>query len=100
MKEELKRVRFSTQEWPKTNFRIHSVPLREFRGGGPGRDDIPPIDKPKFETVEQADTWLDDKEPVQIVEIQGDARAYPQQILIWHEIVNDLVGGEPVTITY
>ncbi|MBI4297697.1 MAG: DUF3179 domain-containing protein [Chloroflexi bacterium] len=93
-------MRFSTQEWPKTNFRIHSVPLREFRGGGPGRDDIPPIDKPKFETVEQADTWLDDKEPVQIVEIQGDARAYPQQILIWHEIVNDLVGGEPVTITY
>jgi hypothetical protein len=30
----------------------------------------------------------------------GDARAYPLQILIWHEIVNDTVGGIPVTVTF
>ena len=98
--EELKRAQFSTSEWKRTNFQVHSVPLREFRGGGPGKDDIPPIDTPKFETVAQANKWLKDPEPVQTVEINGDARAYPQQILIWHEVVNDTVGGEPVTITY
>ena len=99
-REELKRARFSTDEWGHTNFRIRSVPLREFRGGGPGKDDIPPIDAPKFETVAQADKWLNDREAVQVVEIKGEARAYPKQILIWHEVVNDTVGGEPVTITY
>lgn len=99
-REELERARFSTSEWRSTNFRIRSVPLREFRGGGPGKDDIPPIDAPKFETVEQADKWLGGREAVQVVEIKGDARAYPQQILIWHEVVNDTVGGEPVTVTY
>ena len=34
------------------------------------------------------------------LEIDGDARAYPVQILIWHEIVNDTVGGVPVAVTY
>ena len=99
-REELKRARFSTDEWGRTNFRIRSVPLREFTGGGPGKDDIPPIDAPKCETVAQANKWLNDREAVQVVDIKGDARAYPQQILIWHEVVNDTVGGEPVTITY
>jgi hypothetical protein len=98
--EELKRARFSTDEWSRTNFRVRSVPLREFRGGGPGKDDIPPIDAPKFETVAQAERWPNDREAVQVVEIKGDARAYPQQILIWNEVVNDTVGGEPVTVTY
>ena len=68
--------------------------------GGPGKDDIPSIDNPKFESVEQADQWLEDREPVQVANINGDARAYPLQIMIWHEIVNDVVGGEPVVITY
>jgi hypothetical protein len=95
----LGKARFSTLEWGKTDFRIRSVPLSELLGAGPGKDDIPPIDQPRFETVEQA-TWLNDKEPVQVVEINGDARAYPQQVLVWHEVVNDTVGGEPVTITY
>jgi hypothetical protein len=76
------------------------VSLQEFRGGGPGKDDIPPIDDPGFVTVEEADRWLEDREPVQVVSINGDARAYPLQILVWHEIVNDVVGGEPVTVTY
>jgi hypothetical protein len=99
-REELKKARFSTDEWSRTNFRIRSVPLREFTGGGPGKDDITPIDAPKFETMAQADRWLNDREAVQVVDVKGDARAYPQQILIWHEVVNDNVGGEPVTVTY
>ena len=100
MREELSRAAFYTFEWPKTNFRIRTIPLSKFTGGGPGKDDIPPIDEPKFETVAQADQWLQDREAVEVVEIGGDARAYPQQILIWHELVNDTVGDKPVTVTY
>jgi len=97
--EELKGARFSIVGW-ETNFRLRSIPYEEIRGGGPGKDDIPSIDNPKFESVEQADQWLEDREPVQVANINGDARAYPLQIMIWHEIVNDVVGGEPVVITY
>ncbi|MCH7606262.1 MAG: DUF3179 domain-containing protein [Chloroflexi bacterium] len=92
-------ARFSTDGW-ETNFRIRSVRYQEILGGGPGKDDIPPIDDPKFESVEQADQWLTDRDPVQVVDINGDARAYPMQIMIWHEVVNDTVGGEPVVVTY
>ncbi|MBM3924859.1 MAG: DUF3179 domain-containing protein [SAR202 cluster bacterium] len=97
---ELNRAQFEASDWPDTDFRIRTIPLDEFTGGGPGRDDIPPIDHPFFESVVEAGEWLSDNELVQVVEINGDARAYPQQVLIWHEIVNDTVGGEPVTITY
>lgn len=92
-------LRVSTRGW-KTDFTKHTVPLREFRGGGPGRDGIPPIDRPKFETVAQADAWLKPLEPVVHLQVGGDARAYPLQVLIWHEIVNDEVGGVPVAVTF
>lgn len=68
--------------------------------GGPPPDGIPPIDQPRFVTVEEADLWLEDAEPVVYLEIEGEAHAYPVQILIWHEIVNDNVGGVPVAVTY
>jgi hypothetical protein len=68
--------------------------------GGPPPDGIPPIDDPQFVGVDAADVYLTDAEPVVVLEIDGDARAYPAQILIWHEIVNDVVGGVPVAITY
>ena len=100
LQEELKTARFSTREWDNTDFHILSVDLKEFRGGGPGKDDIPAIDDPDFTTVEEAGGWLSDREPVQVVNIKDDVRAYPLQILMWQEIVNDVVGGEPVTVTY
>jgi hypothetical protein len=49
--------------------------------------------------VDEVD-WLDDREPVIVVEINDDARAYPLQIMTWHEIVNDEVGGTPVSVTF
>ena len=67
--------------------------------GGPPPDGIPPVDRPRFHDVDDVD-FLDDDEPVVAVEVNGDARAYPVQILTWHEIVNDTIGGEPVTVTY
>jgi len=63
------------------------------------RDAIPALDEPSFEAVGDID-WLAAREPVIEVQIDGDARAYPLQILTWHEIVNDVVGGTPVTVTF
>jgi hypothetical protein len=67
--------------------------------GGPPPDGIPPIDDPHFVAIDEVD-WIRDQEAVVVVEIDGDARAYPAQILIWHEIVNDTVGGVPISVTY
>lgn len=76
------------------------VPLSEIISGGPPPDGIPPIDHPKFVDVEAADAWLVDREPVIVVELNGIAKAYPLQILTWHEIVNDQLGDKPVTVTF
>jgi hypothetical protein len=67
--------------------------------GGPPPDGIPPIDEPTFLPTTAVD-FLADNEPVLALEIDGDARAYPIQVMIWHEIVNDTVGGAPVSVTY
>jgi hypothetical protein len=73
----------------ETDFTKHSVPLGEFASGGPGKDGIPSIEAPRFVTPETADEWLEAREPVIELELGDDARAYPIQILMWHEIVND-----------
>ena len=96
---ELREARFSTRGW-ETDFSRHSVPYSEIISGGPPPDGIPPIDDPKFVSPEDADRWLTGQEPVIALEIDGDARAYPLQIMIWHEIVNDVVGDVPVTVTF
>ncbi|MFZ5921906.1 MAG: DUF3179 domain-containing protein [Chloroflexota bacterium] len=83
-----------------TDFSRHSVPYDEIFSGGPPKDGIPSIDDPKFETITYADLWLGDREPVILVRVGDDARAYPIQVLMWHEIVNDEVGGLPLTITF
>jgi hypothetical protein len=75
------------------------VDLDEIRSGGPPPDGIPSIDDPKFIGVDEVD-FLEENEPVLAVDIDGDVRAYPVQILMWHEIVNDTVGGVPVAVTY
>lgn len=84
----------------KTNRSKAIVPLDEIVPGGPPPDGIPAIDKPKFVTPKEADPWLNAKEPVLALEVNGEPRAYPLQILTWHEIVNDTVGGRPVSVTY
>jgi Protein of unknown function (DUF3179) len=90
---------FVTKAGWKTNFAKHTVPLSEFAPGGPGKDGIPAIDRPKFVSVSKVH-FLDAREPVVELAVNGDVRAYPLQILIWHEIVNDRVGGIPVTVTF
>ena len=67
--------------------------------GGPPPDGIPPIDNPQFLPIADV-SYLADNEPVLVLEINGEARAYPVQIMTWHEIVNDELGGVPVTVTF
>jgi thiol-disulfide isomerase/thioredoxin len=83
-----------------TDFSKHSVPYNEILSGGPPKDGIPAVDAPQYISVDEADEWLEDREPVVAVEANGEARAYPIQILMWHEITNDTLGGFPVTVTY
>lgn len=99
LQREMDGAAFSTFGW-STNFRLRSVYYSEIMGDGPGKDDVPPIDQPVFYTVGEAEKWLTDREPVQVVNIGNHARAYPLQIMIWHELVNETVGGEPVVVTY
>lgn len=85
--------------WPNTDFSIASVDLSEIRSGGPPRDGIPPVYTPKTIPVAE-ETALPDNEPVIGLVINGEARAYPLRILIWHEIANDVLGGVPVAVTF
>lgn len=84
----------------RTDFSKHSVPYSEILSGGPPKDGIPAIDHPVFVSVDEADAWLKPQEPVILFALNGDARAYPIQILIWHEIVNDVVADIPVLVTF
>jgi hypothetical protein len=87
------------QGW-KTNTDKKSINLNELVPGGPPKDGIPSIDNPNFTDFNDADSWLNAKEPVIAFQHNNIARAYPLQILIWHEIVNDEFGDVPVLVTF
>ncbi len=70
------------------------------QSGGPPQDGIPSIDSPSFNDADSPPAGLGEASPVFGVDIEGDVRAYPQYILVWHEIVNDIVGDESVAVTY
>lgn len=86
-------------EFPKTDFAKSTVPLDEIRDDGNFRDTVAAIDTPRFQAVGEL-TAMGPLEPVLSLIINGDARAYPLRILLWHEIVNDVVGGVPVLVSY
>ena len=76
-----------------------SIPLDDILSGGPGRDGIPALMEPSF--VDAADVdYLRDGDMVVGIAREGVARAYPLRIIVWHEIVNDIVAGKPLAITY
>ncbi len=75
-----------------------SVPVGEILGGGPKRDGIAALVDPKKIRAGEARLGLDDW--VVGVAIGDDAVAYPTEILEWHELVNDTVGGMPVLVSY
>lgn len=87
-------------EWPRTDFSKQTVNLVEIISGGPPKDGIPSIDHPRFADFRDADNWLDPREPVIALETGGEAKAYPLQVLMFHEIVNDVIGAVPVAVTF
>ncbi len=83
-----------------TDFSRHTVPYSDLLSGGPPKDGIPAVEDPSFVSTGAADGWIKDLEPVVVVSVGDDVRAYPIQILMWHEIVNDVIGGVPVAVTF
>ena len=69
-------------------------------GGGPTKDGIPSIDSPKFVPLDEADQWIEDNELVLGIIYKGVKRVYPLQIMVWHEIVNEIIAGDPLLISY
>jgi hypothetical protein len=80
-----------------TKYTVHPDKLKS---GGPPKDGIPSIDKPKYVSVKEADKWIKDNELVLAIIYKGVKRVYPLQILVWHEIVNDHIASDPILITY
>lgn len=90
----------STREITITDGVKHSIPLESIFSGGPPKDGIPSIDEPQFVSIEEADQWIKQDGLGISLSIQGIARFYPNQITVWHEIVNDVIGSQPVLVTY
>lgn len=86
------------KDWPRTDFTQHIVPLSEIVSVV-DKNAIPAIDSPRFMAVAEMAN-LADTEPVIGLIINGEARAYPLQVMTWHEIANDVVGGVPVAVTF
>ena len=94
------RVEHFRNAWPNSDFSRHTVPFEEIASGGVARDQIPPIDDPVFVSVAEAEKLIAPTEPVISLTVDGERRAYPLAVLIWHEIVNDTIAGRPVAVTY
>jgi len=75
-----------------------SIAPEEILHGGPPRDGIPALDTPATVAAASA-PWSDDSWVVG-VEVAGEARAYPISILVWHELVNDRLGGRDILVSY
>ncbi len=88
-----------TLVYPVDTARLNEF-LQNVRSGGPAPDGIPPIENPDFVTAETAMDFLDDGDIVFGLAYDGMVIAYPQSILVWHEIVNYEINGKPISVTY
>lgn len=77
----------------------HLIRLEEIVWGGVKVEGIPSLDNPRVLPADQVD-YLKEDDRVFGVSINGESRAYPLKILDWHEMSNDVVGGEPVVLSY
>jgi Protein of unknown function (DUF3179) len=68
--------------------------------GGAGRGSIPAITRPRFDSAAVASRSLRGTDLVLGVAFGGDARAYPVKLLALHEVVDDVVDGRPIAVTW
>ena len=97
---EVKRAQRRFPAYWQTDFSKRSISYSEVIAGRPARDGIPPSYNPQFETVEQANQWMLELEPVIVVQINGDIRAYSQSLLMFHEVMDDVVGDRPIVVSW
>ena len=95
----LNEASISQDTW-RTDFSRVAADLSDAVVVAEGRGPIPVIREPRHETIVQADEWLSHNEPVLAASAGGEARAYPLRLLLWHEAVNDWLGGSPLLVTY
>lgn len=95
-----KAISLDTEEMVEEGGLKYIVDPSKIISGGPPKDGIPSIDDPKFVSMDEADEWIEDNELVLAMTYKGVERVYPLQILVWHEIVNDWIAGDPILITY
>ncbi len=89
----------SSSSFPSPDEKDWLIPVTEIMDGGPGKDGIPSIDKPDFAPASEIDYIPDDRMVIG-VSINEELRAYPHQILDWHEIVNDETDNTAFSIVY
>ncbi|WP_421774278.1 DUF3179 domain-containing protein [Gracilimonas sp.] len=75
------------------------IPSDEIVDGGPGKDGIPSVDDPQFAPVSEINYIQDDRLVIGL-KVGNEVRAYPHQILDWHEIINDEIGNNYFSVTY
>ncbi|VAW78946.1 hypothetical protein MNBD_GAMMA12-3238 [hydrothermal vent metagenome] len=92
---------FNAQAQSKNGFDLSNTSIKksEIISGGPRRDGIPSINHPKFIDAKKVN-FLKDSDIVIGLTRGNITRAYPTRILVWHEIVNDIINNDPVVITY
>ena len=83
-----------------TDFCNANVDFSEILVGNPRKDGIPSLTDPRTESVAEAAQWLGERVPLIALVIDGEARAYPLAVLMWHEIANDTLAGVPVAVTF
>ena len=93
-----KRPEYFGLDWG-TVWGIRLIDLEELAQGA-GRDAIPAISGPLYWTLDEASAVYTDNVPLVQVNLNGDVRGFPLEILTWHEIVNDTIGGVPVVVTF
>lgn len=90
--------------WPAASALAKEWSLEDFtkniQSGGPPKDGIPPIDRPKYIAANEAGRFLQATDIVFGLDHGGTVKAYPQKILVWHEIVNDEFDGGKISVTY
>lgn len=93
---------------------ISNIPIDEVLSGGPPPQGIPGLgfsgdwkgaakasrQEPIFVPQNVAKQWIGEDEPIAVLSIGDETKAYPIQILTWHEIINDTIGGRPVTVSF
>ncbi len=92
---------FATEQW-STDWSRRTVELDSIflgiRGPDP-RDRIAPLDNPQYDSIADSD-WIEDNEPGVLLTLGDIAQFYPLSVMTRHEIVNDVVGDVPVSVTF